>query len=84
MKEVPSCLFILLSPVSSSLHVHCVMLCYLYHRHNGPLMEKDSLQKCVQNENVTSEFMEICKWLTDEIQVFSGAIEKITGIQKKC
>jgi hypothetical protein len=42
-------------------------------------MEEGALEKCVQNEAITVEFMEICKWLTDEIQVLTGIIEKITG-----
>jgi hypothetical protein len=42
-------------------------------------MEEGALEKCVQNEGITVEFMEICKWLTDEIQVLTGIIEKITG-----
>lgn len=51
-------------------------------RHNGPLMKKDLLLKCVENKDITSEFMDICRWLTNEIQVFSGVIEKITGRYK--
>ncbi|CAB3980219.1 FAM98A [Paramuricea clavata] len=50
--------------------------------YNGPLMDEVVLLKCVENEDIASEFMEICKWLTDEIQMFSGIIEKITGTDK--
>ena len=46
-------------------------------------MEEGILLKCVENEDIASEFMEICKWLTDEIQMFSGIIEKITGMGKR-
>lgn len=38
------------------------------------------LLKCVEKEEITLEFMGLCKWLTDEIQVFCGDIEKITGV----
>ena len=36
--------------------------------------------KSIEHEDLTSDFMQVCKWLTDEIQVFSGTIENITGI----
>ena len=42
-------------------------------------MLEDAIERFVKNEGITSEFMEICKWLTDEIQVFSGIKEYVTG-----
>ena len=52
----------------------------LFYRYKGPLTEEGELVKCVENEDVTPEFMKLCKWLTDDIQVFTGVIETITGI----
>lgn len=43
-------------------------------------MKDGALLKCVKNADITLEFMGLCKWLTDEIQVFTGIIENITGI----
>ncbi|XP_028409716.1 protein FAM98A-like [Dendronephthya gigantea] len=50
--------------------------------YNDPIMEENVLLECVEKEEITFEFMRLCKWLTDEIQVFSGDIERITGTDK--
>ena len=65
--------------------VYCTCTCKLHsivfgrYRYKGPLKDDGALIKSVQGEDILSEFMILCKWLTDDIQAFSGVIENITG-----